>query len=413
MYTKLKKKRYKQLLNKVEFTGEEIGISNEFQFEIPIPYSKHSINQSDVHAVSDCLQTKPITQGNVVTEFENTVSRMVNSTGAVASNSATSSLHLACLALDVRSGDLVWTSPISFVASATAALMCGAEIDFVDVDIKTGNLDPELLEQKIHKAKKVNKLPKVLIVVHFSGRPSDMLSIASICRKYNIKIVEDAAHSLGATQYNKLVGSCEFSDIAVFSLHPAKIITSAEGGLATSNNIKLIERMRSLSSHGIVRSIDKEEPWKYDMQELGYNYRMSDLHASLGLSQLRRIGDFLKIRKEIVLYYIDKLKSFPLSTPPYSADSAWHLFVCQTKNGDARKKLYEFLKNRNIHAGVHYRPIYQNTYFKKLGFNSTDFPNAENYYSRSISLPLYPDISIEQLDYIISKFIEFFGEIND
>jgi UDP-4-amino-4,6-dideoxy-N-acetyl-beta-L-altrosamine transaminase len=398
------------LLYKLDFTGEENGISGKSKLEVPIPYSKHSVTQSDINAVTDCLQNKPITQGKMVTEFENKISTMVNSKGAVASNSATSSLHLACLALDVKSGDIVWTTPISFIASATAALMCGAKIDFVDVDAKTGNIDPELLEEKLNLAKEVNKLPKVLIVVHFSGRPCDMFAISSVCKKHNIKIIEDAAHSLGATQNGKLIGNCEFSEITVFSLHPAKIITSAEGGIATSQNVNLLERMKALSSHGIWRSIDPEEPWKYDMRELGYNYRMSDLHASLGLSQLKRIGDFLKIRKEIVLYYIDKLKSFPLRMPPYSVDSAWHLFVCHTETSKKRRSLLKFLNKSNINAGVHYRPIYQNTYFQKLGFKHTDFPNAENYYSNSISLPLYTDISIEQIDYIISKLKEFFGE---
>ena len=401
------------MLHKLEFTGEEIGISSKTELEVPIPYSKHSITQSDIDAVADCLKNKPITQGKLVTQFEHEISMMVNSNGAVASNSATSSLHLACLALDVKNGDVVWTTPISFIASATAALMCGAKIDFVDVDAKTGNIDPELLEEKLNLAKEVNKLPKVLIVVHFSGRPCDMFAISSVCKKHNIKIIEDAAHSLGATQNGKLIGNCEFSEITVFSLHPAKIITSAEGGIATSQNVNLLERMKALSSHGIWRSIDPEEPWKYDMQELGYNYRMSDLHASLGLSQLKRIGDFLKIRKEIVLYYIDKLKSFPLRMPPYSVDSAWHLFVCHTETSNKRKSLLKFLNKSNIHAGVHYRPIYQNTYFQKLGFKHTDFPNAENYYSNSISLPLYTDISIEQIDYIISKLEEFFGENYD
>ena len=397
------------MLHKLDFTGEEIGISKNFKIEFPIPYSKHSIIQSDVDAVVDCLNNKPITQGKVVTQFESAISEMVDSKGAVASNSATSSLHLACLALDIKNGDIVWTTPISFIASATAALMCGAKIDFVDVDLKTGNLDPEQLEKKIEIAKDANKLPKVLIVVHFSGRPADMLRISYICKKNNIKIIEDAAHSLGAIQYNKFIGNCEFSEITVFSLHPAKIITSAEGGLATSQNPALIEKMRLLSSHGIIRGVDMEEPWKYDMINLGFNYRMSELHAALGMSQLERLNEFLKKRKEIVLFYIEKLKGLPLKTPPYSSDSAWHLFVCQAENSRSRTELFNFLKDKQINVGIHYRPIYQNSYFQESGFKETYLPNAEKYYSSSLSLPLYTDITNDELNYIISKLYDFYG----
>jgi len=397
------------LLHKLDFAGEEIGISKNFKIEFPIPYSKHSIIKSDVDAVVDCLNNKPITQGKVVTQFESAISEMVDSKGAVASNSATSSLHLACLALDIKNGDIVWTTPISFIASATAALMCGAKIDFVDVDLKTGNLDPEQLEKKIEIAKDANKLPKVLIVVHFSGRPADMLRISYICKKNNIKIIEDAAHSLGAIQYNKFIGNCEFSEITVFSLHPAKIITSAEGGLATSQNPALIEKMRLLSSHGIIRGVDMEEPWKYDMINLGFNYRMSELHAALGMSQLERLNEFLKKRKEIVLFYIEKLKGLPLKTPPYSSDSAWHLFVCQAENSRSRTELFNFLRDKQINVGIHYRPIYQNSYFKESGFQETYLPNAEKYYSSSLSLPLYTDITNDELNYIISKLYDFYG----
>ena len=397
------------MLHKLDFTGEEIGISKNFKIEFPIPYSKHSIIQSDVDAVVDCLNNKLLTQGKVVSQFESEISKMVDSKGTVASNSATSSLHLACLALDIKNGDIVWTTPISFIASATTALMCGAKIDFVDVDVKTGNLDPEQLEKKIEIAKAANKLPKVLIVVHFSGRPADMLRISSICKKHNIKIIEDAAHSLGATQYKKLIGNCEFSEITVFSLHPAKIITSAEGGLATSQNLKIIEKMKRLSSHGIVRSVDQDEPWKYDMQEIGFNYRMSDLNASLGLSQLKRLDNFLKRRQEIVFYYMDKLKTLPLRIPPYSTDSAWHLFVCQTEDTCTRKELFKFLNEEKINAGIHYRPIYHNSYFQEHGFKGTYLPNAEKYYASSLSLPLYADITNIELNYIISKLHEFYG----
>ena len=397
------------MLHKLDFTGEEIGISKNFKIEFPIPYSKHSIIQSDVDAVVDCLNNKPITQGKVVTQFESAISEMVDSKGAVASNSATSSLHLACLALDIKNGDIVWTTPISFIASATAALMCGAKIDFVDVDLKTGNLDPEQLEKKIEIAKDANKLPKVLIVVHFSGRPADMLRISYICKKNNIKIIEDAAHSLGAIQYNKFIGKSEFSEITVFSLHPAKIITSAEGGLATSQNPALIEKMRLLSSHGIIRGVDMDEPWKYDMINLGFNYRMSELHAALGMSQLERLNEFLKKRKEIVLFYIEKLKGLPLKTPPYSSDSAWHLFVCQAENSRSRTELFNFLRDKQINVGIHYRPIYQNSYFQESGFKETYLPNAEKYYSSSLSLPLYTDITNDELNYIISKLYDFYG----
>ena len=262
--------------------------------------------------------------------------------------------------------------------------------------------------KKIEIAKDANKLPKVLIVVHFSGRPADMLRISSICKKNNIKIIEDAAHSLGATQYKKLIGNCEFSEITVFSLHPAKIITSAEGGLATSQNLKIIEKMKKLSSHGIARSVDLNEPWKYDMQELGFNYRMSDLHASLGLSQLKRLNNFLKIRREIVLYYMDALKNLPLRMPPTLKTPVGIYLYAKLKTLTPEQNSSSFLI-RKINAGIHYRPIYQNSYFQKNGFNGTYLPNAEKYYSSSLSLPLYADITNIELNYIISKLHEFYG----
>ena len=401
------------MLHKVDFTGEEVGISKNFKIEIPIPYSKHSISQSDIDAVADCLHHNPITQGKLVTQFESEIAEMVDSKGAVASNSATSSLHLACLSLNVQKGDLVWTTPLSFVASANAALMCGAKVDFVDVNSETGNICPELLEQKVYKAKKNNTLPKVLIVVHFTGLPCNMEKISQICRKHKIKIIEDAAHALGSKQNNHLIGYCEYSDITVFSLHPAKIITSAEGGLATSQDPILLEKMRRLSSHGISRSIDANEPWKYDMVDLGFNYRMSDLHAALGLSQLKRINNFVKRRKEIALFYVNALKNLPLKLPPFSKESAWHLFVCQTDSSCKRRRIYKFLNDAGINIGIHYRPIYLNSYFENLGFKKNHCSNAENYYSRSISLPLYPDITKQQLDYIVFKLIEFYGVNND
>ena len=396
------------MLHNPKLTGEEIGVV-ESQFVTPIPYSKHSINEADIEAVLGCLRYGPITQGNIVTNFENYISKRVGSVGTVASNSATSSLHLACLALDIGPGDVVWTAPVSFVASANTPLMCGAEVDFVDVELDTGNLCITSLEQKIKLAKAKNKLPKALIVVHFSGRPCRMLEIYNICNEHGIKIIEDAAHALGSNQGQHPTGFCDNSDITVFSLHPAKIITSAEGGLATSQNKNLLDRMKLLSSHGISRFIDANEPWKYDMVELGFNYRMSELHAALGTSQLKRIDRFIEKRKKIVSYYLDKIGNLPLKCPPYSSESAWHLFVCQTEDEKTRRDLYRFLYEKNIHAAIHYRPIYQNSYFQKLGFNSAEFPKAEGFYSRSISLPLYTEIKETQLKYVVKKLHEFYG----
>lgn len=396
------------MLHNPKFTGEEIGVF-ESHFVTPIPYSKHSMNKDDIEAVLECLRTGPITQGNIVTDLENAISERVGCHGAVVSNSATSSLHLACLALDVKRGDIVWTTANSFVSSANAALMTGATIDFVDIEIENGNLCPVALDTKLQDARQKNQLPKVLIVVHFSGRPCKMQKIAKVCKKYEIKIIEDAAHALGAILNNKHIGFCEYSEITVFSLHPAKIITSAEGGLATSQNPALIEKMRLLSSHGIIRGVDMEEPWKYDMINLGFNYRMSELHAALGMSQLERLNEFLKKRKEIVLFYIEKLKGLPLKIPPYSSDSAWHLFVCHAENSRSRTELFNFLSDKQINVGIHYRPIYQNSYFQESGFKETYLPNAEKYYSSSLSLPLYTDITNDELKYIISKLYEFYG----
>ena len=400
------------MLNILPFNGEEKEFSKSL-LETPIAYSKHSINQSDIDAVLECLTSAHITQGTLVPKFEQSISKKIGCIGAVASNSATSSLHLACLALNIGVGDIVWTSPISFVASANAALMCGATVDFVDVDINTGNLCVESFEQKIKLARIENKLPKAVIVVHFTGRPCKMAQISKICNEYGIKIIEDAAHALGSNQEKHLTGFCDNSDITVFSLHPAKIITSAEGGLATSQNKYLLDRMKLLSSHGISRSIDANEPWKYDMVELGFNYRMSELHAALGASQLKRIDSFIEKRKNIVKYYLDHISNLPLKLPLYSSDSAWHLFVCQTEDEKTRKDLYRFLNEKHIQAAIHYRPIYQNPFFQKLGFNNANFQGAENYYSRSISLPLYTEIKEIQLNYIVEKLHEFFGVNND
>ena len=399
------------MLHNPEFTGEEIGVF-ESQFVTPIPYSKHSINEADIDAVLGCLKHGPITQGNIVTKFEKAISNKVQSYSALVSNSATSSLHLCCLALGVSKGDIVWTSPITFVSTANVVVMCGAKINFVDIDPSTGNICPIALKKKLEKAHNQKELPKALIVVHLTGRPCKMKEIYEICCFYDIKIIEDASHALGSSQEGKPTGKCDYSDMTVFSLHPAKIITSGEGGIITGKNKELMDKVRLLNSHGLKRSSSKKDPWEYDMIELGYNYRMSDIHASLGLSQLKRLENFIERRKFLVKTYNNYLEETEISTPDYSESSSWHLYICQVDNENTRRDLYNFLNYSGVSAAIHYRPVYKNTYFKKMGFSEKDYPNCESFYKKCISLPLYFELSEGALNFVISKIKEFYGARN-
>lgn len=374
-----------------------------------IPYGRQQIDANDIAAVVETLQSDFLTQGPKVPAFEDAVARRCNVNFAVAMNSATSALHLACLALGVGPGDLVWTSPISFVASANCARYCGADVDFVDVDVTTGLLDIQALQQKLQQAAANNRLPKVLIPVHLAGHSCDMQQIAALCRPYGIRIIEDASHAIGALYQDRPVGSCQYSDICVFSFHPVKIITSAEGGMALCNDVKLAENLRALRSHGITRNETEmtepsHGPWYYQQIELGYNYRMTDLQAALGLSQLDRLAQFVHQRIAATELYQTLLKDLPVELPAPARDgvSAWHLYIIRLQQPQLRRQVFEQLRAAGIGVNVHYIPIHTQPYYQQLGFQWGQYPQAEQYYSQIISLPLFAGITTAQQQQVVT-----------
>lgn len=368
-----------------------------------IPYGRQSISQEDIQAVVDTLKSDFLTQGPAVPAFEQALASYCNVPYAVAANSATSALHIACLALDVKAGDRVWTSPISFVASANCALYCGATVDFVDVEPDTGLMSVKALAAKLQQAAANNTLPKVLIAVHLAGHSCAMQQIATLCQPYGVRIIEDASHSVGGSYLQQKIGSCQFSDITVFSFHPVKIITTAEGGIALTKDLTLAARMQLFRSHGITRNPDdmsevSHGPWYYQQVELGLNYRMTDLQAALGLSQLKKLDVFVAKRLEAVTRYRNLLQNLPLDLPEEcpAGQSAWHLYIIQLHDENRRLAVFEALRSAGIGVNVHYIPIHTQPYYQKLGFQWGDFPNAEDFYSRIISLPLYADLTAEQ-----------------
>ncbi|MCL9822986.1 UDP-4-amino-4,6-dideoxy-N-acetyl-beta-L-altrosamine transaminase [Helicobacter colisuis] len=375
-----------------------------------IPYGKQEIIQEDIQSVLEVLQSPFITQGPKVAEFESQVATKVGAKYAVGVNSATSALHCAILALGLREGDWLWTTPISFVASSNCALYCGAKVDFVDIDKKTYNLDVNLLEEKLKKTKK-SKLPKVLVAVHFAGQSCEMERIWQLSQKYGFKIVEDASHALGGKYRTYPIGNCRFSDIVVFSFHPVKIITSAEGGMAVTNNLKYAQKMQKLRSHGITK--DKEEfenkknvaPWYYEQQILGYNYRLSDLHASLGISQLKRLDTYVQKRNELAKIYSERLADLEITLPFVESHnySAFHLYVIllNKNSGIKRRELYARLLDLGIASQVHYIPIHLQPFYARFGFKKGDFKNAEKYYKNTLTLPLYPTLTFEEQEKVI------------
>ncbi|MEP4890004.1 MAG: UDP-4-amino-4,6-dideoxy-N-acetyl-beta-L-altrosamine transaminase [Aliiglaciecola sp.] len=377
-----------------------------------IPYGKHFVDDDDVAAVVDVLQNHFLTQGSIVPQFEKALTTYTGAKYATAVNSATSGLHVACLALGVGQGDRVWTSPISFVASANCALYCGASIDFVDIDSDTRNISVAALERKLAIADKANLLPKVIVVVHFSGLSCQMQEIAALCQQYNVRIIEDAAHGLGGNYQHHKIGSCEYADLAVLSFHPVKSITSAEGGAVMTNNEALFERSKLFAKHGVTREPNQMQgpsdgPWYYQQVELGYNYRLSDLHAALGLSQLNKLDGFIEKRQILAQRYHDLLKHLPLTLPSMeNADtSAWHVYMVELKEHD-RGAIYDALIERGIGVNVHYIPIHLQPYFKKLGFSKGYFPNAENYYQNALTLPLFPSLTADEQDRVVQALNE-------
>jgi UDP-4-amino-4,6-dideoxy-N-acetyl-beta-L-altrosamine transaminase len=377
-----------------------------------IPYGKQDISQTDIDSVINVLQSDFLTQGPQVPLFEKVVADYCGVEYGVAVNSATSALHVACLALGLGKGDWLWTSPNTFVASANCSLYCGARVDFVDIDPLTYNLSTEELEKKLIQAKKDGNLPKIVIPVHFAGQSCDMQKIHSLSKEYDFKIIEDASHAIGGKYLDKPIGGCQYSDITVFSFHPVKIITTAEGGLATTNDKELLDRMQLFRSHGVTRDpglITKESAggWYYQQVDLGFNYRMTELQAALGVSQMERLDEFVALRHKSQNRYDELLKNFPVITPYQDLDSysALHLYPIQIKTDklrNTRKEIFEALRKNNIGVNVHYIPVHTQPYYENMGFKKGNFPNAENYYENAISIPIFQGLTIEMQDEVVN-----------
>jgi UDP-4-amino-4,6-dideoxy-N-acetyl-beta-L-altrosamine transaminase len=391
-----------------------------------IPYGKHDISGDDIDAVVDVLENHFLTQGSKVPEFEQALCDYTSARFCTAVNSATSGLHVACLAAGVTHGDIVWTTPNSFVASANCALYCSAKIDFVDMDEHTRNIDIVKLSAKLAYAKQAGQLPKALVVVHFAGFSCDMQVIANLLSGLGIVLIEDAAHGLGGSYNGRKMGSCEYSDITVLSFHPVKSITTAEGGAVLTNNPELAQEIVLFAKHGITREqglfdaettkISLAGDWYYQQLTLGYNYRLSDMQAALGISQLKKLDDFIVARQQKANFYLQALAHLPLILPQQTSidnQSAWHIFVVElkTQGGDAnraqtRKSVYQQLVEKGIGVNVHYIPIHLHPFYQQLGFKYGDFPCAERYYERAITLPLYPSLTEQQQQAVVDALTE-------
>jgi len=380
-----------------------------------IPYGRQDIDQADIDSVVDVLQSDFLTQGPQVPLFEKKVSDYCGSEFGVAVNSATSALHISCLALGLGRGDWLWTSPNSFVASANCGLYCGAKIDFVDIDSQTYNLSAEELEKKLIQAKQDGNLPKIVIPVHFAGQSCDMQKIHALSKEYGFKIIEDASHAIGGKYLGQPIGGCQYSDITVFSFHPVKIVTTAEGGLATTNNKALLERMQLFRSHGVTRNSElmgklSEGGWHYQQVDLGFNYRMTELQAALGVSQMQRLDEFVTQRHILQERYDSLLSSLPIIKPHQNQDSysALHLYPIQIDLDSVdkgREKIFDELRQNGIGVNVHYIPIHTQPYYSQLGFRVGDFPNSESYYNRVISIPLFHTMTIDRQDEVVRTLI--------
>jgi len=378
-----------------------------------VPYGRQDIQDSDITAVLDVLKSDFLTQGPAVPLFEKIVREVCGAEYAVAANSATSALHIALMALGVGTGDTVWTSPNTFVASSNAALYCGASVDFVDIDLETYNLSITALREKLEQAAVLGVLPKVVIPVHLTGQPCDMRAIHELSQQYGFKVVEDASHAIGGRYRDGAIGNCEYSDITVFSFHPVKIVTTAEGGMALTNNPALAEKMSLFRSHGITRdplqmTRESEGPWYYEQIALGYNYRMTDLQAALGASQMQRLQEYVERRHEIAARYTQELEGLPLVLPKQAefSYSAYHLYVIRL-DLDAiipltHVEVFQSLRERDILVNLHYIPVHTQPYYQKMGFEWGDFPNAEAYYKTAISIPMFPTLSSDAQDKVIA-----------
>jgi UDP-4-amino-4,6-dideoxy-N-acetyl-beta-L-altrosamine transaminase len=378
-----------------------------------IPYGRQDINQVDIDAVVEVLRSDFLTQGPVVPAFERAVAKYCGAQHAVAVNSATSALHIACLALGVGKGDVVWTTPITFVATANCALFCGASIDFVDIDPHTYNLSVERLKEKLAHAEKTGKLPKAVIPVHLCGQPCDMATIHALGQQFGFKIIEDASHAIGGKYKDEPIGNCKYSDITVFSFHPVKIITTAEGGMALTNNVEVAKKMALYRSHGITREPDcmtrkPDGSWFYQQVELGFNYRMTELQAALGVSQMMRLDAYVTLRHQLARRYDELLATLPVTIPWQHPDSysGLHLYPVRLKLSKIAKthsQVFEHLRAQGIGVNLHYIPIHTQPYYERMGFKVGDFPRAESYYAEAISLPMYSGLKEEQQNEVIRQ----------
>lgn len=385
-----------------------------------IPYGKQNINQADIDSVIDVLKSDFLTQGPQVPLFEKEVSNYCDSEFGVAVNSASSALHIACLALGLGKGDWLWTSPNTFVASSNCALHCGAQVDFVDIDPRTYNMSVECLAEKLAQAEKEGKLPKIVIPVHMCGQSCEMAAIHALSQQYGFKIIEDASHAIGGKYKNEAIGACQYSDIVVFSFHPVKIVTTGEGGMALTNNPELANRMQRYRSHGITSDVSRmhtrpaDEIWNYQQIDLGFNYRMTDIHAALGLSQMNRLDEFVTKRQQIAKRYNNEFAGLALQTPWQHPDSysSYHLYLIRIKLAETKqtqRKLYDALQLAGINVNLHYIPIYRHPHYEAMGFKAGYCKEAEQYHRDVLSIPMYPSISDDQQCKVIFELKKVLG----
>ena len=382
-----------------------------------IYYGHQHITEKDIQAVERVLHSDWLTQGPAIEAFEKKVANYCGAKYAVAVTNATSALHIACKAAGLGERDVLWTSPITFTASANCGRYCGADVDFVDIDDKTYNMSVAELRHKLETAV---KKPKVVIPVHLAGQSCDMEAIKALADEYGFKIIEDASHATGADYKNTKVGSCRYSDMTVFSFHPVKIVTTGEGGIVLTNNKELYEKLKLYRSHGITRDSDlmtqeADGPWYYQQIELGFNYRMTDMQAALGCSQMDSLDEFVARRRYLVKRYNEKLKNLPLRTPyqDEATNPSWHIYIIRvdfTKVKLSKKEIFARMRDSGIVLNLHYIPVHTQPYYQKLGFQKGDFPVSEKYYEEAITLPLYYDLTDEQQDEVIEALKEVLAE---